>query len=53
MSLSLLFTDSTAGFGDTTLSRETGGIGLAVRLEGMVMMMSDIMVMMMSDMIVL
>ena len=40
LSLSLLFTDSTAGLGETTLSRETGGIGRAVRLE---MMMSMIM----------
>ena len=29
----VLLTDSTAGLGDTTLSKETGGIGRAVRLE--------------------
>ena len=39
LSLSLLLTDSTAGLGETTLSKETGGIGRAVRLEGMVMVM--------------
>ena len=33
LSLSLLLTDSTAGLGDTTLSKETGGMGRAVRLE--------------------
>jgi hypothetical protein len=33
LSLSLLFTDSTAGLGETTLSRETGGMGRAVRLD--------------------
>ena len=53
LSLSLLFTDSTAGLGETTLSRETGGMGRAMRLEGMVMMMSVMIVMIVSIMMVM